>query len=199
MPDPIHADPVPSSIAVVAGGDSPVPATVPAQQLVKPIFTTFNTLFLPPFALMILLPGWTGTKLVMRSPAVPTVIALLFLAELVAATQADYTAPDTGLFDTERWQAAARYLLTEAVADPALMREFAASTPSYIAQDWLHVCAWDVIGARWIYLDGLDKAVFTAHSVFLCQAAGPVGWLSHSLTVALADLVRHAKKRDAAE
>lgn len=39
MPDPIHADPVPSSIAVVAGGDSPVPATVPAQQLVKPIFT----------------------------------------------------------------------------------------------------------------------------------------------------------------
>lgn len=62
----------------------------------------------------ILLPGWTGTKLVMRSPAVPTVIALLFLAELVAATQADYTAPDTGLFDTERWQAAARYLLTEA-------------------------------------------------------------------------------------
>jgi hypothetical protein len=35
--------------------------------------------------------------------------------------------------------------------------EGSALVSSYIAQDWLHVCAWDVIGARWVYLDGLEK------------------------------------------
>jgi hypothetical protein len=163
---------------------------IPAQALVKPIFTTFNAVFLPPFALMIVFPGWGVTKALMKSPLVPTTVSLLFIAELIAATQADYTIPATGAFDTERWQAAANYLLTQAVADPALMRDFAVSTPSYIAQDWLHVCAWDVIGARWIYLDGLEKGIWTIHSVFLCQAAGPTGWLAHSLTVALVRLVR---------
>jgi len=163
---------------------------IPAQALVKPIFTTFNAVFLPPFALMIVFPGWGVTKALMKSPLVPTTVSLLFIAELIAATQADYTIPATGAFDTERWQAAANYLLTQAVADPALMRDFAVSTPSYIAQDWLHVCAWDVIGARWIYLDGLEKGIWTIHSVFLCQAAGPTGWLAHSLTVAFVRLVR---------
>uniref|UniRef100_A0A7S4FKL0 Uncharacterized protein n=1 Tax=Eutreptiella gymnastica TaxID=73025 RepID=A0A7S4FKL0_9EUGL len=152
-----------------------------AKLAVKPLFTTFNAFFLPPFALMIFLPKWPGTQSLLRSPLVPGVASGLFLLELLSATRADYVLPD-GAFDADRWQQAATYLLTQAVADPAFMRDFANSTPSYQAQDWLHVCAWDLIGARWIYLDGLEKAIWTSHSIFLCQAAGPVGWLSHAIT-----------------
>lgn len=45
-----------------------------------------------------------------------------------------------------------------------------------------HVISWDLLVARFIWLDGLRKGVFTAHSLLLTNLYGPPGLLCHFLT-----------------
>lgn len=44
--------------------------------------------------------------------------------------------------------------------------------PSYAAQDWVHLCTWDYFVGQWIYLQGLEKGVFTRLSLLVTFNAG---------------------------
>ena len=54
--------------------------------------------------------------------------------------------------------------------------------PNFVSEEWSHVLTWDVLVGRWIWLDGLRRGIFTAHSVLLCNLIGPPGLLLHWLT-----------------
>lgn len=75
-----------------------------------------------------------------------------------------------------------RFLFLDAIADPEKMRQILGSGPGYAAQDWIHLIAWDLIGGRWIYLDGLDKKVPTWHSLLITFGGGPLGLVLHFIT-----------------
>lgn len=51
----------------------------------------------------------------------------------------------------------------------AMMSE---NNPAYAAQDWVHLCLWDYWVGSYIYLQGLEKGVFTAHSLVLTFNTG---------------------------
>jgi hypothetical protein len=57
------------------------------------------------------------------------------------------------------------------VADPEKMAQMFAR-PSYAAQDWVHLCTWDYFVGQWIYLQGLDKGLFTRLSLLVTFNAG---------------------------
>jgi hypothetical protein len=59
------------------------------------------------------------------------------------------------------------------------------SQPAVMATGWVHYIVMDLFVGRWIFLEGWDKRVWTTHSLILCLFAGPVGLLSHLLTVAV--------------
>jgi hypothetical protein len=57
------------------------------------------------------------------------------------------------------------------VADPEKMAQMFAR-PSYAAQDWVHLCTWDYFVGQWIYLQGLEKGLFTRLSLLVTFNAG---------------------------
>ena len=57
--------------------------------------------------------------------------------------------------------------------------------PNFVSEEWSHVLTWDLFVGRWIWLDGLRRGIFTAHSVLLCNLIGPPGFLLHLLTCAV--------------
>ena len=75
-----------------------------------------------------------------------------------------------------------KFLFIDAIQDPDKMRELLSSGPAYAAQDWIHLIAWDLIGGRWIYLDGLEKKVPTWHSLIITFGGGPLGLVLHYIT-----------------
>lgn len=56
---------------------------------------------------------------------------------------------------------------------------------NFVSEEWSHVLTWDLFVGRWIWLDGLRRGIFTAHSVLLCNLIGPPGLLLHWLTCIL--------------
>jgi len=60
-----------------------------------------------------------------------------------------------------------------------------AKYPNFDAEEWSHVLTWDLFVGRWIWLDGLRRDVFAAHSVLFCNLIGPPGLLLHCLTCAV--------------
>ncbi|GMH39964.1 hypothetical protein BSKO_07868 [Bryopsis sp. KO-2023] len=56
------------------------------------------------------------------------------------------------------------------------------SKPTFTALAWVHLLLLDFVLAREVFLDGLEKGIFTAHSVILCFMFGPTGLVSHYLT-----------------
>lgn len=59
----------------------------------------------------------------------------------------------------------------ERYADPDKMASMF-TRPGYAAQDWVHLCTWDFFVGQWIYLQGLEKNVFTRLSLFATFNAG---------------------------
>lgn len=57
--------------------------------------------------------------------------------------------------------------------------------PNFVAEEWSHVLTWDLFVGRWIWLDGLQRGIFTSHSVLLCNLIGPPGLLLHWITCQL--------------
>lgn len=57
--------------------------------------------------------------------------------------------------------------------------------PNFVSEEWSHVLAWDLFVGRFIWLDGLQRGIFTSHSVLLANLIGPPGLLLHFLTCAL--------------
>lgn len=53
---------------------------------------------------------------------------------------------------------------------------------NFVAEEWSHVLTWDLLVGRLIWQDGLDRGIFTSHSVLLTNLIGPPGLLLHALT-----------------
>eukprot|EP01036_Dinobryon_divergens_P029153 gene29152-38216_t len=54
--------------------------------------------------------------------------------------------------------------------------------PNFVSEEWSHVLTWDLFVGRWIWLDGIERKIFTPHSVLLTNLIGPPGLLLHFIT-----------------
>ncbi|MGY2794646.1 hypothetical protein ACVWVQ_001713 [Thermostichus sp. MS-CIW-36] len=140
--------------------------------MLEMIFNGANWFALPFWAMMILLPGWKVTRKVMESLLPIAILAAVYLYLLVTGFNADvlkeFSDPQLSLTS-----------LTDLFSQPAVM-----------ATGWVHYIVMDLFVGRWIFLEGWDKRVWTTHSLILCLFAGPVGLLSHLLTVAIVQATR---------
>jgi hypothetical protein len=125
------------------------------------VFVASDLLVLPFWFLMIVLPGWRGTRRVMASPLVllplPVLYTLLVLPRMA------------GLWSKLLW--------------PTLP-EIAAvlGTPEGAAIGWAHFLAFDLFVGRWIYLDSCEPGMcwwLTAPVLFLTLMMGPLGLLAY--------------------
>jgi hypothetical protein len=129
----------------------------------------FSNLFVLPFwTVMILLPNWGVTRKVMESTIPFVVLALIYIF----------------CFSTSVNPETAAALANPKLADIA--RFF--SDENAAATGWTHFLLMDLFAGRWIYWEGQRTGVITAHSLILCLFAGPIGVLSHILTVAIRGL-----------
>jgi hypothetical protein len=126
------------------------------------LFNSANLFVLPFWALMIFLPNWQVTKLVMRS-----VIPFVGLAGV-------YIYLIAGTITAESAQALANPTLAD------IARFFADERAA--ATGWVHFLVMDLFVGRWVYWEGQRTGVWTVHSIALCLFAGPLGLLSHILT-----------------
>ncbi len=130
------------------------------------LFDGANLFVLPFWALMIVLPKWNITQRVMTSYLPFVALALLYLYLIF------------GTLNTETAQALANPKLAD------IARFF--SDERAAATGWAHFLVMDLFVGRWIYWEGQRTHVWTVHSLVLCLFAGPVGLLSHIVTVWLA-------------
>lgn len=133
------------------------------------LFDLSNLFVLPFWTLMILLPNWGVTRKIMESYLPFVVLVGLYIYFI------------TGALTPESAQA----LSNPKLADIA--RFFA--EPSAAATGWAHFLVMDLFVGRWIYWEGQKTGIFTIHSLILCLFAGPIGLLSHIVTVWIAKLL----------
>jgi hypothetical protein len=135
----------------------------------------FSNLFVLPFwTVMILLPNWSITRKVMESTIPFVVLALIYIFCFYKSVN-----PET-----------AAALANPKLADIA--RFF--SDENAAATGWVHFLLMDLFVGRWIYWEGQKKGIITTHSLILCLFAGPIGVLSHILTVAIRGLWLKSKE-----
>ena len=147
-------------------------------------FVIANSTVCIPWLMMVLAPNWSITQKTFKSEWSMIVPGLVFAFFFVAAAFIETSSPIELLQKV-------KFLFIDAIADPEKMREFLSSGPGYAAQDWIHLIAWDLIGGRWIYLDGLEKKVPTWHSLLITFGGGPLGLLVHFVTRSLSPKQRH--------
>ncbi|GAB4215380.1 MAG: ABA4-like family protein [Synechococcales cyanobacterium] len=137
--------------------------------MVELLFNGANWLALPFWALMIVLPGWVGTRRVMNSwlpfVALAGVYGYLLVTGFDAESVAGFSDPQLSLTD-----------LTQLFSQPGVM-----------AAGWVHYIVMDLFVGRWIYQQGCEKGIWTVHSLLLCLFAGPLGLLSHLLTATVTE------------
>ena len=112
---------------------------------------------------MILLPNWKVTRKVMESLIPFVVLAGVYIYFI------------SGAITAESAQALSNPQL------PDIARFFGEEKAA--ATGWAHFLVMDLFVGRWIYWQGQQTGVWTIHSLILCLFAGPVGLLSHILTV----------------
>ena len=136
------------------------------------IKTAFNVATFGPQILwlfMIFLPNAQITKKLMGTYAPIAAFSLVHLFIVIAsASQENGTAPlveFNGVFDPS--------------GDPQQAMMGMMKYPNFVSEEWSHVLTWDLFVGRIIWLDGLKRGVFTAHSVLFCNLIGPPGFLLH--------------------
>ena len=127
------------------------------------LFDIANLFVLPFWFLMIFLPKWGVTQKVMASFLPFVVLAGLYIY-LFSGT---ITPESAEALSNPKLADIARFFATERIA----------------ATGWIHFLAFDLFVGRWIYWEGQKTGVWTIHSLILCVFAGPIGLLSHILTV----------------
>lgn len=127
------------------------------------LFNFANFFILPFWALMILLPNWEITKKVMESYLPFVTLAGLYIYLFL------------GTFDAESVATFANPQL------PNLAHLFSQERITFTG--WVHFLILDLFVGRYIYWEGQRTGVWTLHSLIFCLFAGPVGLLSHILTV----------------
>lgn len=114
---------------------------------------------------MIFLPNWGITKKVMESYLPFVALASLYIYLL------------SGTFDAESVAVFSNPQL------PDLARLFGQERITFIG--WVHFLVVDLFVGRYIYWEGQKTGIWTVHSLIFCLFAGPVGLLSHILTVGI--------------
>jgi hypothetical protein len=127
------------------------------------LFNLANLFVLPFWALMIFLPNWGVTRKVMQSYLPFVVLAGVYLYFI------------TGTLNAESAQALANPQLSD------IARFFGEERAA--ATGWAHFLVMDLFIGRWVYWQGQETGIWTVHSILLCLFAGPLGLLSHILTV----------------
>lgn len=122
--------------------------------------TLFDLTFLlaaPFWALMILLPKWSWTTRIMRSPLIVLPIVAIYAALIV---------PDFG----DVWASVSNPTL-DGVAELL-------GAPAGAAAGWAHMIAFDLFVGRWSYLDSRERGIpvlLMAPILFLTIMLGPLG------------------------
>jgi hypothetical protein len=149
-----------------------------SETINEAISSAFNVAtFAPqiPWLLMILLPNNLVTKKIMGgwTPILLYSLVHLFIV-LKSISEPDGTAPLTefaGVFDPSGY--------------PLQSMMGMMKYPNFVSEEWSHVLVWDLFVGRLIWLDGIQKNIFTGHSVLLTNLIGPPGFLLHFLTCKL--------------
>ena len=137
------------------------------------LFNGSNYLVLPFWLLMIFLPGWRWTRVILSSPFVAIAPALLYAILVVPRL----------------WQ------LLPAVARPDLqtiMGLLGSSEGATIA--WLHFLAFDLFVGRWIYLDAHKHKISTwlvSPLLVLTLLFGPMGFLLYLMVRLVNNPMKH--------
>ena len=135
---------------------------------INQIFNFANLFVLPFWGLMIFLPNWEITKKVMKSYIPFVILAGIYIYYF------------SGSLDPESVKVLSNPNLDD------LARVFAIRTIA--ATGWTHFLIMDLFVGRWIYWQGQEKQILTIHSISLCLFAGPIGLLSHIVTIAIKEM-----------
>ncbi len=127
------------------------------------IFNFGNLFVLPFWALMVLVPNWQVTRKIMASYLPFVILAVLYIYCFVASLDPD---------KLEQFANPTLAALADLFSDEKVM-----------TTGWVHFLVMDLFVGRWIYLQGQEKQLLTRHSLTLCLFAGPMGLLSHVVTV----------------
>lgn len=130
---------------------------------ISQLFDFANVFVLPFWFLMIFLPKWGITQKVMESylPFVALAGLYIYLFSGTITPESAQALANPQLADI------AKFFATERIA----------------ATGWVHYLVFDLFVGRWIYWEGQKTGIWTIHSLIFCLFAGPVGLLSHILTV----------------
>jgi Domain of unknown function (DUF4281) len=66
---------------------------------------------------------------------------------------------------------------------------------SAAATGWAHFLVMDLFVGRWIYWEGQNKNIWMIHSLIFCLFAGPIGLLSHIITVWISQKLPKASEK----
>ena len=125
--------------------------------------------------LMILIPNAKITKSIMGGYNAIVAFSLVHLFIVVASASQDQgTAPLVEFND-----------VFNPAGDPQAAMIGMMKYPNFVSEEWSHVLTWDLFVGRWIWLDGIQRGIFTSHSVLLCNLIGPPGFLLHCATCIL--------------
>ncbi|WP_013321800.1 ABA4-like family protein [Gloeothece verrucosa] len=142
------------------------------------LFDLANLFVLPFWGLMILLPHWGVTKKVMESYLPFVVLAGAYIYCFINSVNA-IPVDSAGSFINPHLSDIASLFADERVA----------------AAGWIHFLTLDLFLGRWIYWEGQRTGIWTIHSLILCLFAGPIGLLSHLITVAVANQFLKGKEQ----
>ena len=135
----------------------------------------FVTLVPQPFWLLIVFaPNWKGTRAIFEPIQPIAFMALVHLFIVVLSTQGS---PETGTAPLELFN----HLFDPNYDGVETFLELA-TYKNFISEEWTHALIWDLFVARYIWLDGRRRGIFTSHSVLLTNAIGPPGLLLHLAT-----------------
>ena len=127
------------------------------------LFTLANVYVLPFWLLMIVLPNWGITQKAMQSYLAFVPLIILYIYLFAAALDPDSIA-----------------LLANPEL-PSIAQAFGREGVAFTG--WVHFLTLDLFLGRYIYFKGQETKIWTIHSLIICLFAGPIGLLSHIVTV----------------
>ena len=131
------------------------------------IFSASSLLVMPFWLLMIVLPKWSLTQRIMRSPLSVLPAALLYAVLVVP-----------NMFE-----------LLPSLANPSLEGISAAlGTEAGATIGWIHFLAFDLFVGRWAYLDSQDRGISSwlmAPVLFFVLMFGPLGFVLYLIVQAV--------------
>eukprot|EP00542_Grammatophora_oceanica_P021168 CAMPEP_0194034822 /NCGR_PEP_ID=MMETSP0009_2-20130614/7255_1 /TAXON_ID=210454 /ORGANISM="Grammatophora oceanica, Strain CCMP 410" /LENGTH=222 /DNA_ID=CAMNT_0038675907 /DNA_START=48 /DNA_END=716 /DNA_ORIENTATION=+ len=162
-----------SSLAALLGMDTVSNSDLlTSPEAIKQAFSLATFLPQPFWGFLILAPNAKITRQILGDYKVPILLSLVHLFIVSdSILQPGGTAPITefsGVFDP--------------AGAPQQSMMGMMRYPSFVSEEWSHVLTWDLFVGRWIWLDGLERGVFTPHSTLLCNLIGPPGLLLHVFT-----------------